>query len=95
MPSQADDEKFLHRGWDWLEGNASHDPRPDNYDALDAEWYRRLHLYEEAYRLVTMDVERRSPVVRAKRAGAETGASPARMDESRPSDAGVVRQASF
>ena len=50
--TQADDERFLRKGWDWLEGHADHDPLPENYHALEEAWLKRLRQYEEAYRLV-------------------------------------------
>lgn len=85
MPSQADDEKFLHKGWDWLEGHADHDPLPENYHALEEEWLRRLRQYEEAYRLVTTPIHRTTP----------KGARPDRRVAGGRDQEGTSRQTSF
>lgn len=76
MTIQQDDEHWLEQGWQWLEGHADHDPLPENYHWLEQEWLKRLRWYEEAYRLVTMDVGRPQRVVRAERTrAAARGAS--------------------
>ena len=62
MPSRLDDEQWLHKGWDWLEGHADHDPLPEQYVWLEEEWLKRLRQYEEAYRLVNEPIRRQPPV---------------------------------
>ena len=62
MTSQQDDEQWLHKGWQWLEGHADHDPLPEQYVWLEEEWLRRLRWYEEAYRLVNEPIRKQSAV---------------------------------
>lgn len=73
MASQQDDEQWLHKGWDWLEGHADHDPLPEQYVWLEEEWLKRLRWYEEAYRFVNEPIRRAARTIQPRQVTMDVG----------------------